>query len=176
MNLKIKWALLALLLFVMIGVVAYTQEHQKTQSSDTEQSISISFNLIFKYGVGARNELNTFDGTFTKDMIVDDPITIPLELTSAELEGIRQKIDELNLFKEQKTYQGDTFTMVSPCSSYDLSVESGGVQKRLTWDCEKPTGNSSENPELDTFAEYIRSIVESKEAYKKLPEPQGGYL
>ncbi len=176
MNLTIKLALLAILLSGMIGVVTYTQGRQKTQSPDAEQSISISFNLIFKYGVGARNELNTFDGTFTKDMIVDDPITIPLELTSAELEGVRQKIDELNLFKEQEAYQGDTFTLVHPCSNYDLYVESGGVQKRLMWDCEKPVSNSSENAALDTFTAYIRSIVESKEAYKKLPEPQGGYL
>ena len=176
MNFKIKLALLVLLLLGIIGIVAYTQERQKTQSSDTEPPISISFNLIFKYGVGARNELNTFDGTFTKDMIVDDPITIPLELTEAELKGIRQKIDELNLFKEQEAYQGDTFTLVTPCSSYDLYVESEGIQKRLTWDCEKPMSNSSENPELETFTEYIRFIVESKEVYKKLPEPQGAYL
>lgn len=176
MNSKIKLALLALLLFVVIGVVAYTQERQKTQSPNTEQSISISFNLIFKYGVGARNVLNTFNETFTKDMIVDDPITIPLELTNVELEGIHQKINELDLFKEQEQYQGETFTLTTPCSSYDLYVESGGVQKRLIWDCEKPVSNSSENPELDIFTEYIRSIVESKEAYKKLPEPQGGYL
>lgn len=175
MKFEIKLALFALLLFVVVGVVAYSQERNKTQSPDTEQTISISFNLIFKYGVGARNVLNTFDGTFTKDMIVDDPITIPLELTSAELEGIHQKIDELDLFREQEKYQGDIFTLSTPCSSYDLYVESGGVQKRLTWDCENPVSNSSENPELDIFTEYIRSIVESKEAYKKLPEPQGGY-
>ncbi len=30
------------------------------------KSLPSTFNLIFKYGVGAKNELNTFDGTYTR--------------------------------------------------------------------------------------------------------------
>jgi len=46
------------------------------------------FNLIFKYGVTARNELNTFQGTYTKDMISDPSITVDLSLTEEELSRI----------------------------------------------------------------------------------------
>ena len=44
-----------------------------------------SFNLIFRYGVGARNELNTFEGMYTKDMIMDPSITVNLTLSEEEL-------------------------------------------------------------------------------------------
>jgi len=37
-----------------------------------------NFNLIFKYGVGAKNEFNTFKGTYTKDMVMDPSVTVNL--------------------------------------------------------------------------------------------------
>ena len=42
----------------------------------TPPSIPSSFNLISKYGVRAKNELNTFEGTYTKDMVMDPSITV----------------------------------------------------------------------------------------------------
>ena len=57
-----------------------------------------NFNLIFQYGVGARNELNTFEGTYTKDMIMDPPITVNLTLSKEELDIIYQKMIEINFF------------------------------------------------------------------------------
>ena len=40
-----------------------------------QTGVSSSFNLDFKYGVGSRNELNTFTGKYTKDMVADPSIT-----------------------------------------------------------------------------------------------------
>ena len=39
------------------------------------------FNFIFKYGVSGRNTLDTFKGTYTKDMVLDPAITIELTLS-----------------------------------------------------------------------------------------------
>jgi hypothetical protein len=38
------------------------------------------FNILLKYGVGAKNELNTFDSTYTKDLVAWAPITITVPL------------------------------------------------------------------------------------------------
>lgn len=136
-----------------------------------EESAQSEFDITFKYGVDAKNVLNTFNDTFTKDMIVEDAITVPMKLTNEELVRIQQKIDELNIFQAQEESEVTTFS--TPCFSYNILIETNGDQQELVWDCEERNENNSK---LDELSDYIRLIVESKEAYKKLPEPQGGYL
>ena len=65
---KITLAILLVLILVLsLGIGLYTQ---KTQS-DAKKAANVSaFNLIFKYGVGAKNELNTYNGTYTQDMVL----------------------------------------------------------------------------------------------------------
>jgi len=45
-----------------------------------------------------RNELNTFNQTYTRDMVIDPPLTVEFKLTDSELAAISRKIDELRLF------------------------------------------------------------------------------
>ena len=80
------------------------------------------FNLIFRYGVGARNELNTFKGTYTRDMVQDPSITIPLSLTKDDLDKIYQKMVEIDFFSYPDEFSvsvppGDSIGMVTPYSS-----------------------------------------------------------
>ncbi|MFC1919116.1 hypothetical protein ACFLWW_04025, partial [Chloroflexota bacterium] len=81
------------------------------------------FNLIFKYGVMARNELDTFQGTYTKDMVADPPITVNLSLTEEELDRIHRKMLEIDFFNYPETFtvsvaQGEKVGIVTPYSSY----------------------------------------------------------
>ncbi len=52
-----------------------------------------NFNLIFKYGVGAKNILDTFEATYTKDMVMDPPITVALPLSEEEMGQIYSEDD-----------------------------------------------------------------------------------
>jgi hypothetical protein len=129
------------------------------------------FNLVFKYGVGAKNELDTFSQTYTKDMVMDPPITIKLKLTGQELADIYRKINSLKLFDKKEEPVGEN-VFVTPCRSYYLKTQVGSVQKDLSWDdCH---GKISDN--LQRFANYVIPIIESKEEYKGLPTPKGLYL
>ncbi len=56
------------------------------------------FNFIFKYGVTAGNILDTFQNTFTKDMVTDAPITVTLTLTQEEKDLIYRKMVEIGFF------------------------------------------------------------------------------
>jgi len=138
------------------------------------------FNLIFRYGVGARNELNTFQGTYTKDMISDPPITVDLSLTEEELDRIYQKMLETGLFSYPEEFSitlasGELMEMVTPHSSYFLKVEYGSVVKELRWE-DKLTNQNEEAEKLRELFKLIRDIIEAKDEYKQLPEPTGGYL
>jgi len=46
------------------------------------------FELVFRYGVSAKNVLDTREDTFTKDLILDPSITVQLALTERELDTV----------------------------------------------------------------------------------------
>lgn len=139
------------------------------------------FNLIFKFGVGAQNELNTLDQTFTKDMIVDSNITVTLSLSKEELDTIYQKMIEIDFFSYPDTFAiyvapGETRGIQSTYSSYYFKVEYDSKIKELWWEDEivEPIDDKAEK--LRELITLIRGLIYSKEAYKKLPRPRGGYI
>ncbi|MFC1991901.1 hypothetical protein ACFLVC_04190 [Chloroflexota bacterium] len=138
------------------------------------------FNLIFRYGVGAKNELNTFEGTYTKDMFGDPSITVPLSLTDEELDIIYRKMVEINFFDYPEEFSvtaapGEAVGIVTPYSSYYFKVEDDSGIKELRWE-DKITNEDNEADRLRELIKLITDIIESKEEYQKLPEPTGGYM
>ncbi len=137
-------------------------------------------NFIFQYGVGARNELDTFAGTFTKDMILDPSITVKLTLTSEEMTRIWQKMEEIDFLHYPDNFSvivppGSNTAMVTPHSSYYFKVQYSNGTKELRWDdaIQNPDPQASKLREL---IQLIQKIIESKDEYKRLPTPKGGYL
>ena len=160
-----KNKILLIIIIIALVVVGFVLFNPAGEPAD--------FNLIFKYGVGAKNELNTFDQTYTKDMVLDPSITIEFNLTDSELAGIYQKINDLKLLENnEEPTEGNMAVLRTPCSSYYLKVQINSTQKELFWDnCQ---GKISDR--FQQFTNYVIQIIESKEEYKKLPIPQGGYL
>jgi uncharacterized protein (UPF0333 family) len=129
-----------------------------------------TFNLIFRYGVGGKNILNTFAKTYTRDMVMEKPVTIKFELTKDDLHNIDKKITELGLLN--KTPVLNTPMGMTPCSSYYLKVQSDSVLKELSWnDCKGEIRS-----EFKQFTNYIIDIIQSKSEYKQLPPAKGGYI
>lgn len=163
---KIFYFLIFIAVLVLIGVgflifknVGAPSKHQPAD-----------FNFVFNYGVGAKNELNTFNQSFTKDMIMDPPVTIKLKLTDSEMANVYKKIYNLKLFNSDRKKSKNIF--VTPCSSYHLKVQTDSAQRELFWDdC-----NGKVDDKFRKFTDYILKIIESKEEYKKLPIPRGGYI
>ena len=94
-------------------------------------------NLTFKYGVTTRNVLNTFDCTYTKDLILDPPTTTSLKLTINEIDSIYNKMKQINFFNYPDILYvhvtGDTISMINPYSTYYFYVESDEMKKELFW-------------------------------------------
>jgi len=128
---------------------------------------SVKPNLIFRYGVGAKNELNTFNNTYTKDMIMDPAVTTNLKLSNQELSNIYNKSIDLKLFEKEASSAAENIE-VTPCSSYYLKIN----QNEVSWDnCHEKISDK-----FQQFTDYIIQIIESKEEYKVLPAPKGLYL
>lgn len=169
---KLFYRVLMIFVLVVIGCGVFKPQ-QTTETTDAD------FNLVFKYGVGSRNELNTFEQTFTKDMIIDPPITIALSLTKNELDKIYQKMTEINFFDYPDTFsvfldseEGGFFI---PYPTYYFRVEYNSNIKELLWHDNILTEDEKATKLRELF-KFIRNIIESKEEYKELPPAQGGYL
>ena len=143
-------------------------------------SSEASFNLIFKYGVMARNELDTFQGTYTKDMVMDPSITVNLALSEEELARIYQKMLEIDFFGYPDEFSvsvpsGEAVGMVTPYSSYYFKVEYDSKIKELRWE-DEIINKDEKADKLRELIKLIRDIIEAKEEYKKLPSPTSGYM
>ena len=158
---------LMLALFIMTGC-----NNRPARESD--------FNLIFKYGVMARNELDTFKGTYTKDMVADPPVKVELSLSEEEKEDIYKKMVEIEFFNYPDEFSvsvppGELTGMVTPYNSYYFKVEYNSQIKELRWD-DEITNQDEKADRLRDLVMFIRNIIESKEEYKELPEPTSAYL
>jgi hypothetical protein len=138
------------------------------------------FNLLLRYGVGAKNELNTLKGTYTKDMVNRPSITTRLCLTREELDAIYLKALEIDFYNfPRRMYsppEGDIMGMVTPYCTYYLEVRNGTTIKILRWTNQYTT--TTEHEKYDDIMEFVHTIIEiihSHPEYKKLPEPTAGY-
>ena len=95
------------------------------------------FNIIFKYGITAGNELDTFQGTYTRDMVADPPVTIELTLSGEEKDSIYQKMMEIDFFSYPDIYSASAPTDVSvgirtPYYTYYFRVQYESRMKELS--------------------------------------------
>jgi hypothetical protein len=155
-----------LLLVLLVGSILVGIGLQRVFSQPT-------FNVIFRYGHEGKNILNTFNGTFTKDMIVDPSITTNLVLTQDEMNSIRSMMDTVRFFSVSQSDLVQT-ARIFPTRGYSLSFQNSTLTKELSW----PYGadlNVESGSRLENLADLIIGIVQSHQEFKMLPEPNGGY-
>jgi hypothetical protein len=138
------------------------------------------FNFIFKYGVAGTDTLDTYRDTFTKDMVMDPAVTVNLTLTAGEMDTIHQKMLEIDFFSYPDKFsvdvpEGEPKAELAPYPTYFFRVQDGGRTKELLWH-DKYANTDIPGGKLLELIKLITNIIESREEYKKLPEPKSGYL
>jgi hypothetical protein len=132
------------------------------------------FEFVCRWGVGAKNVLDTAAGTFTQDMIADPSITIDLELTAEDKAEIYQHLKDVDFWAYATDAGGLDGMGVTPSTNYSLTVSGSGLTHTVR-------GNDFwADPELEAQALYklfqhIQAIIEAKDEFKALPKPKGGY-
>lgn len=147
------------------------------------QSGNSDFNFIFRYGVGAKNVLNTFQGTYTKDMVMDPLITTQLALTEEEMGRVRQKMTEIDFFNYPEIFAVDprisgniVEAEVTPYSSFYFKVQNGAQTKELQWDNKYIMTEDVQAGKLKDLIRLVIGIIQSKPEYQALPPPRSGYM
>jgi hypothetical protein len=132
-------------------------------------------NLIFRFGVTGSNELNTFHGTFTKDLCIDGTITTRLVLSEAELKQIQKKLNEVDFFSLPESYPLRE-PLTAPDYSYYLMVQNGNTIKEVSWGEANSVMDSSTEAKLSEIAGLLTDLIAQKPEYQRLPPQNGMYL
>ncbi len=150
---------------------------------DTTNSVKKSSNTIingnnfdFKIGfdVDAKNVIDTFNDTFTKDLVPGSAIT-NLVFTEEEMKSIYEEMKKIDILTYSDTFDPEGNIRITPYCTYNIKVQIDGRIKEIYWKDE----NISEVPEaiaLRNLIVHIRDIIYSKDEYKKMPEVNGGYI
>jgi DNA primase catalytic subunit len=139
---------------------------------------SKEFGLEFRYGFSSKNILNTFNGTFTKDMIPDESITTKLILNAKQLREIKNEIIESGILdypnktniKPLSTITGEQM----PFETYRFKIKIGDEEKELVWE-DRYMVSLDEFTKIRELTTLIKKIIQESPEYRKLPEPRGGY-
>jgi len=154
-----------------------------SMNSGLTASEASRYDLVFVYGVkGNRpdpvNRLDTMRGTFTKDMVMDPPITFKLTLTDEQMARIMERMTEIGFLNYPMTYappMGPVVGSVTPYATYHLKLYSDGVLvKQVRMDTDRVSDDSRTENLVSLFT-LITNIIESTDAWKESPKPRGGY-
>lgn len=133
-------------------------------------------NILFKYDF--KNELDTFNNTYQKDLVLDGLIKIDFWLTTDEQNQIIEKANQLNFFLLPDTILADTPVQITPNPGQFLRIKTETEDHSILWNIileEFQAEQYEDFLKVQQLAEFIRLIIESKPGYKKLPPANGGY-
>ncbi len=168
---KYRLCLVLIINWLLIIIIACS----KTITEPDPQLLKIHF----YYGFG--NQLNTFEQTYTKDLVLDGYITVDFWLTEAEQERISNKLDAVDFFHfpDTLTYQMDSdgiMVRMEPDPGWQfLRVADENRDKIVYWRYPLPDGNEFV-PRLVELKNLIVDIIEAKPEYKALPPAKGGRI
>lgn len=174
---KLAAIIVAICIFAAVGgTIAYQAvSAPKVLEPKPPMVASDPFNVIFRWGCGgAKNELNTYNGSVTKDLIVNGTVTTTLVLSEAELDGLQQKIIEMNLFSYPDVMPQQPNLWISTLYECSIQVQNGNETKEVSWD--ECSQHSSMLDSLKELEQYIIGLVEQTPEYQALPEAVGAYL
>jgi hypothetical protein len=149
------------------------------------EQMPADFGFVAAFGVMGRNTIDTFAGTFTKDMgLNEDPVTTKLSLSPDVLESLyRDLVSMENQWQVFTTLfapdpdPGNTGTsmIVTPHMTYRLEWQAASFSSLpIVWE----DSALSADPKAAALREWFRKLqqmIEATPEWKALPPMTGGY-
>lgn len=134
------------------------------------------FSVKFGYGEVNKNEVNTYNDTVTKDLIVKGTTSANLVLTADEMASIYTKMKAIDIMDiDIEPYKpGNTRCEQVPYGEDTWRITIDGMTRELSW-TDRYCSVSDDAEKLKQLRNDIMKIVSAREEYKALPEAEGGY-
>ncbi|WP_078380636.1 hypothetical protein [Sutcliffiella halmapala] len=136
------------------------------------------FHFKMSYGVGAKNEIDTFKGVYTKDLVLDGVVQTELVFTNEERERIYGEMKKIELLVRSKKVTNQTedgsYCGSDPVESTIISMVINGETLEVSWTTDNC--QTQDLLELEGFVDFIhKELIVTKKEYQKLPSGTGGY-
>ncbi|WP_440109490.1 hypothetical protein [Paenibacillus sp. QZ-Y1] len=173
---KRLYLIIITILCITCGCSWKTNQPPIAYSMPQEMPGDFNFMVRFGYGEVTKNEINTYEDQVVKDLIIKGTATADIILTTEEMRSIYKKMYEMNVMGMQDVALTG---LNSNCSREPYNEESwkitvDGEIQSLMWS-DQHCDVTNEADQLLKLRKFIQQIVETKEAYKELPEAEGGY-
>ena len=165
---KIQIPIICLAIILTMVGCSSTTDTEKTAHDEQFVEVQLQYGFV--------DELNTFEGTFTKDLVMDGSITVEFWLSNEDQESIKELVDQLSFFSLPNYIPAESGVMVEPNPSPDsLRIRLGSIDKTVVWFYPLDMENT-DSKNLIELSNYIMFIVQKSDIYKALPEARGGRL
>ncbi len=149
-------------------------------SFETKEKMPLSkpdnFNFVIKYGYQGKNKINTYNNTFTKDLVRDGTVMINLILTNDEMDYIYNEMAKIAIVNYSKKFYVPSNKEVQPHQNYYFKIQLNDKTKEIYWKDTDPYTKDKAADNLRNLVEKVKNIIEQKEKYKSLPKASGGYI
>lgn len=132
------------------------------------------FAFSVRFGITGKNEINTFDDTVTKDLVIHGTATANLVLTEREMADIYARLRQINVTGEMKLETGRKGCTQTPYDEEHWRIRLNGEERTLEWS-EENCEVTEDAKKLKEIRSYIFELVQHKDEYRELPEAEGGY-
>ncbi len=160
-------------------------ERRSAAESFPPEQMPEDFGFVAAYGVMGRNVVDTFAGTFTKDLGPnEEPVTTELVLSAVDLETLYHDLiliqNQWQMFTEgfdPDPDQSNTGTTihVTPSQTYTLKWSAGGFDAQaVAWN-DDALSTDLQAVALRDWFERLRMLIEAAPEWKALPPMSGGY-
>src|SRR5699024_3950087 len=154
-------------LFVILFILAACNPF-KTPSMPEQMPEDFGFSV--QYGVGQKNEIDTFKGVVIKDLIEDGTAKADITFTDKEMSDIYEKMKAINVL-EKKNFTSKCESEPSEETEWKITLDGETVTQSIEEFCD-PTKDVEQFLKLQN---YVFDKVKNKESFKKLPKAKGGY-
>ncbi len=159
---------------------AAEQEIARPGSEDETASLPTTmpkdFGMVAAFGVYGKMVLDTFAGTFHKDMVLpqNTTATVDLRLTQAELQLAYSQLVGMDILAYPSDFIPKPDTGVTPNQAYYLRIKAGGIEKEIRWN----DSTLSLDPRAKALRGWFKGLADliyATPEYRALPGFRGGY-
>ncbi len=180
---KVLLTVIALLIFIS-AAVGCTPEAVRESVAPPPDEMPSDFDFSLNFGIDGKNVIDTYEDTFTKDLIIAGTETIPFEIPADKMREIYAEFLIYEIYALPDNINDATpiygsYGTLTPAAVYTLRYTCDGETRTIVSDDGGPWDSDDGYPitheRLVTFVTFVKDYIYSTEEYQSMPEEEGGY-
>ncbi len=164
---------------ILIPTTYLIIQNIKSNKTDTFQyENSDDFNFKLNFNTYGKDQIDTYKGTFTKDLVMDGTKTIEFKIPDNVKNNIYNLMKDINIMSFPDTLEVKGMG-VTPSCDYKLTVTINGKTKTIVWNegfyADMTDNLPKANVNFLKLVKHISDYIYSTDEYKNMPKANGGY-